>query len=1112
MDLIKFSDLIDKGSFDKGIRAIVEDLELITVAIEESKDAADEFAKIIGKQLKKEIASLSSTSKKLAKDMADMENKMKQFKQTTSNTNKVISDYEKANKKLEKELAKVKKELAQVNTETKKTAQTTASASKANKTMAQTLLGIGGGAALAYRAITVLRDQLRLAVQSTLEFEQAMKEVQAITRASAEDLRLLTENANRLGATTEKTAGMIAKLQKELGKLGFNTTEILASTDAIVDLSTATGEDLAGSATVAAATLRAFGLEAVEMGRVVDVMAGSFVRSGLDLEKFRESMKLVAPIARATNVDIETTTAMLSKLADAGLSGSLAGTALRNLLSSMADPSEKLVKFLGQLNSNLSDGVKTSEDAILAFKELKASGIGLAEAVQMVDVRARPAFFTIMNQIEAVEGLTLEYGLLNGEANDIAETMRDTLSNDIKIAESAFDALRRNITEKFNPSMRTSAQLVATYSEALRLLIDDISELDLKKSKVGSFFAELADDFGITALLKGLQGVNKLVEQYVSAGKYAEELESVAINLGEIEKNVQGLDKVLEINESFETSKQPLNDYLKALSGYKEITADIAKSVSEKVITEEEGYAILKKRVTDYISQVSASLNQQETIKQTLEKQLSIHRSIHGDLTNDYIPAMAGLEEKQTQQLSLVNRIEEINKFLTKNSGIRLKLESLLTKELKTQLDLDSPEDVANRNKQLEKQLKLEQQLQQERLKNELELLKIKQLRAKTEDESKQVSEDILDKELEIAKAKYEGELEMIELTTESEKQAQTERLLAWQKYYNEVIKLTKGSTENDLVEIEKATEDTTKIIDRLRKEASDNLKKLYEESQERNKNKNEQEVQDEQEKWDNIQKTAQVAARGLSRITTSIFDNRQLARENELEAIRQWEDRRLALVGDNERAQLVIKEETARREKAIRVQQAKDNKAEAMFQIIIDTAQAVMATLGQTGAFGIPLSAIVGALGAAQLAVVASQPLPQFAKGTKNSPEGLAEVGERGRELIVDGKTGRVRMAETRQVDYLTKGSIVVPNAQTEAMLSGQSIDRNSIAFEALSKISPRKSPVQTIDYDKLGNVIVNGIKNVPKNETYFDENGVRNYIVKGSMRLQKLNKRRGY
>ena len=58
-------------------------------------------------------------------------------------------------------------------------------------------------------------------------------------------------------------------------------------------------------------------------------MAKSFSSSGLDLEKFKESMKLVAPIARAANIDLETTTALLSSLADAGLNGSIAGTGLK---------------------------------------------------------------------------------------------------------------------------------------------------------------------------------------------------------------------------------------------------------------------------------------------------------------------------------------------------------------------------------------------------------------------------------------------------------------------------------------------------------------------------------------------------------------------------------------------------------------------------------------------------------------------------------------------------------------------------------------------------------------------------------------------------------------
>ena len=93
----------------------------------------------------------------------------------------------------------------------------------------------------------------------------------------------------------------------------------------------ATGEDLANASATAGSVIRAFGLEAEQAGRVVDIMAGSFTNSALNLERFTQSMKFAAPVARATGFTVEETTALLMKLADAGLTGSIAGNALKNI-------------------------------------------------------------------------------------------------------------------------------------------------------------------------------------------------------------------------------------------------------------------------------------------------------------------------------------------------------------------------------------------------------------------------------------------------------------------------------------------------------------------------------------------------------------------------------------------------------------------------------------------------------------------------------------------------------------------------------------------------------------------------------------------------------------
>ena len=319
--------------------------------------------------------------------------------------------------------------------------------------------------------------------------------------------------------------------------------------------------------------------------------------------------------------------------------------------------------------------------------------------------------------------------------------------------------------------------------------------------------------------------------------------------------------------------------------------------------------------------------------------------------------------------------------------------------------------------------------------------------------------------------------------------------------------KIASAQAAIDEVEsMKKIQADIAKDMEGLRDEIGEEELEWAKKQYEKLKEYNEQKAEDEKELWETKLAYAEAGARGLSMIATRIFDGRQIARDNELRALEEWEEERIRMAGDNEEAKLRIREEAARKEAEIRKKQAQDNKKEAIFQIIIDTAMGIMKAIGANPILGIPLGAVIGALGAAQIATVIAQPLPQFAKGTDDSPEGFAEVGERGRELIRDGKTGKWSITpETSTVTYLTKHSQVITNAETERILSQ---DHNSRADEFLGKtIKQNRAP--QIDYGKIGKAVGQELANIPSNITNFDENGVTKFVMGRSSKIKRLNKK---
>ena len=323
--------------------------------------------------------------------------------------------------------------------------QQLAVANKQSLAFQNTILGVGKALGITFAASQVF-DGLKYGVSVMAEFEKQMSTVKAITGATGADLQKLEQNALDLGRSTQFAASKVAGLQIELGRLGFSNKEILKSTEATINLATATGEDLSRSAEIAGSTLRAFQLDASNMGRVTDVMAAAFNNSALALDSFADGVKYVAPVAKATNVSLEETSALLSVLADAGIKGSQAGTSLRRIFTLLTKDGRPFADRL---------------------QELADKGITLADANDEMGLYAQTALLIIAAQNEKVKELTETYKNASGEARRTADVMRDNLAGDLTKLGATVDALILKMKDGLLPVMRSIAQSGTSFLTSL---------------------------------------------------------------------------------------------------------------------------------------------------------------------------------------------------------------------------------------------------------------------------------------------------------------------------------------------------------------------------------------------------------------------------------------------------------------------------------------------------------------------------------------------------------------------------------------------------------------------------------------------------------------------
>lgn len=186
----------------------------------------------------------------------------------------------------------------------------------------------------------------------------------------------------------------------------------------------------------------------------------------------------------------------------------------------------------------------------------------------------------------------------------------------------------------------------------------------------------------------------------------------------------------------------------------------------------------------------------------------------------------------------------------------------------------------------------------------------------------------------------------------------------------------------------------------------------------------------------------------GLTSIMVGMYDQQiekieeqqeknEEAGEEEIERIEELAESGVISTEEAEARKRAAEQATADKNKELEKQkadleqkQAKWQKANSIIQTTIATSQAIMKALAEAGPFAGPiLAAVIGAMGAAQVAIIASQPIPKYAKGTDNHPGGLAIVGDGGRQEVIETDNGAYITPSVPTLVGIPKRAKVIPN-----------------------------------------------------------------------------------
>jgi hypothetical protein len=459
--------------------------------------------------------------------------------------------------------------------------------------------------------------------------------------------------------------------------------------------------------------------------------------------------------------------------------------------------------------------------------------------------------------------------------------------------------------------------------------------------------------------------------------------------------------------------------------------------------------------------------NQKKLIqKKALQDQLSLQKEYNARSTQQ---ALEGLISQNNAQLQLLN--------ITSEERLRLAVENIITA---AQLEVNAAEGNA---------------------------AKIKEINAKRDADIKAVRlksiQEALDYELQVQEAREGANLRALNKIAGNEKASLAERIAAIDAILDYELGRLDDRTE--------ALNDSFSKGLISQKDYNLQYNKLVDETAQVVENA-------EQRKQDAIEKTA---AKGLEKAKQIINATTEIAGQvvgvlnNLFQAQSEKETNRIAEqkanINELRESGVITEKEAIKRlkaveaeEKRIKRQQAQRDKQIAIFQAVINTAAGIAKAIPN-----IALMALAAALGAAQIAIIASKPIPKFRTGKKNNYEGLGEVGEAGAELVDRG--GQMYLVEKPTIVWLGKKDKVYTPEETAKRLNSNVQPASQKQLISISAQQTTKQ--QAIDYDKLAEKVGESVaKHVPVNITNIDEKGISQLTKQGLSQIEYLDKRRKF
>lgn len=451
------------NTYKKQIETVRSSISKKTEELEKLKNSQEDNTAAIAKT-EKQLNTYRSQLKNAENGVKETEAQLELLTEEINNTNKAIANFDTA--KMSKELKESGQNLDDLG------GKLEAVGGKLNSA-GNTLIGLSAPI-LAFAGY---------ATKAGIDFEQGMAQVQAISGATGNELQALTEKAKEIGATTQWSASQAAEGLQYLSMAGWDTQSMLDGLTPIVNLATASTENLGTVSDIVSDALTAFGLSAKDTTEFCDVLAATMANSNTNVAMLGETFQYAAPLAGALGFSMQDVATAAGLMANAGIKASVSGTALRTLFANMGEKIELTGQAFDKttISTKNQDGTMRSLNDIIV--DLRSSFQQMTESekannAEMISGKTGMAgLLAVMNATdEEFNSLRNSIMASTGATQKMADIMGNTTQGKVNAFKSKLEALGIQLADNLLPHIN------AILDKGMAL-IDWFSNLDEETQK-----------------------------------------------------------------------------------------------------------------------------------------------------------------------------------------------------------------------------------------------------------------------------------------------------------------------------------------------------------------------------------------------------------------------------------------------------------------------------------------------------------------------------------------------------------------------------------------------------------------------------------------------------